>query len=569
PKVRAMARWTRKIGTIAMVVAVFAGVLPVLTPFPGVTADSATVAEAVLPTGRDLTSAIWDGENAYIFGGWISSPSSRLDEILRYNSATDSLTTLSATLPIKGEGTSAVWDGTNAYIFGGDSNSGRLDKIVRFNPATHAVTTMSAKLPSMRDGTSAVWDGTNAYIFGGYDGSNLLNQIVRYNPATNTVTAMSTTLPSARFLTSAVWDGTNAYIFGGWIGGSPINEIVRYNPSTNMVTVMSATLPSSRYGTSAIWDGANAYVFGGGSWGGYADRIFRYNLAPAAPGGLVASPGPGAGQITLSWAPPANNTYSVLSHYHVYRSQTPGGPVEQIAEIGTETSFVDSGLPSGATRYYRVSGVNAGRDEGPMSNLAGARTHAAPSAPSALVATPSDENVFLTWQPPASNGGLPVSKYHVYRGTTLGGPKEFIGERMHVTDWFPWIYDRDCPVIQTCVYVVTAVNEAGEGAASNEAIAVGLLPASNTCVPYNPQALTNACFRLEWTTTTVSRPHPSADPRVAPGGGVCIVGNVCAPGIDPRVTVGSKDETLQRPGIQGYFELTFACGILPQCRLQT
>lgn len=48
----------------------------------------------VLPTGRYYTSAIWDGSNAYIFGG-----SGGGDDIVQFNPTTGTVTTLASTLP--------------------------------------------------------------------------------------------------------------------------------------------------------------------------------------------------------------------------------------------------------------------------------------------------------------------------------------------------------------------------------------------------------------------------------------------------------------------------------------
>ncbi len=242
-------------------------------------ADGVTTMTATLPTKRYGTSAVWDGTNAYIFGG---ADAGWLNQIVRYNPASNTVATMTATLPTGRYRTSAVWDGTNAYIFGGEDASSLLNQIVRYNPSTNTVTAMTATLPTGRYGTSAVWDGTNAYVFGGNDGSSL-NQIVRYNPSTNTVTAMTATLPTGRYHASAVWDGTNAYVFGG-IGPGRLNEIVRYNAGTDTVTTMSATLPTVRYWTSAAWDGTNAYVFGGTDGISNLKQIIRYapNKPPVA-----------------------------------------------------------------------------------------------------------------------------------------------------------------------------------------------------------------------------------------------------------------------------------------------
>lgn len=219
------------------------------------------------------TSAIWDGSNAYIFGGYDGS---NYDDIVRFNPTTGVVTLMedvdsSIKLPTARYWTSAIWDGSNAYIFGGGSSGGKLDDIVRFNPSTGVVTLMenidsSIKLPTPRSLTSAIWDGSNAYIFGGDGPSGKLDDIVRFNPSTGVVTLMetirpTTKLPSGRQSMPAVWDGSNAYIFGGEDGGDFVDEIVQFNPATGTVTVMTDTLPTEMGDNSAVW--GSAYIFGG------------------------------------------------------------------------------------------------------------------------------------------------------------------------------------------------------------------------------------------------------------------------------------------------------------------
>src|SRR5688572_24162344 len=116
------------------------------------------------------------------------------------------LTTMPATLPTARSYGTAVWDGSNAYVFGG-WDGWYLNQVVRYNPSANTVTTMGASLPtSGTNGASAVWDGSNAYVFGGYR-SAFISTIVRYNPATDTATVALSTLPSGRDDTVAVWDG--------------------------------------------------------------------------------------------------------------------------------------------------------------------------------------------------------------------------------------------------------------------------------------------------------------------------------------------------------------------------
>ena len=177
--------------------------------------------------GRMDTSAIWDGKAAYLFGGkeapGESIPSAFLNEILKFEPPMTSKI-LPAKLPHVRAHTSAVWDGENAYIFGGGYINEALeyeflDDILKFNLVTNEITIMEAKLPTPRAYTSAIWDGHTAYIFGGrtiINGSvTYLDEILMYNPLVDEVSVIPQNLPTPREGTVVVWTGSAAYIFGG------------------------------------------------------------------------------------------------------------------------------------------------------------------------------------------------------------------------------------------------------------------------------------------------------------------------------------------------------------------
>ena len=75
---------------------------------------------------------------------------------------------------------------------------------------------------------------------------------------------------------------------------------------------------------------------------------------PDPPSGLVATPGPAAGEITIEWNPTDEPQL-----YELFTSTTAGDPSPDsvLAEPGTQTSFVHSGLETGTTHYYRVRSV--------------------------------------------------------------------------------------------------------------------------------------------------------------------------------------------------------------------
>jgi hypothetical protein len=77
---------------------------------------------------------------------------------------------------------------------------------------------------------------------------------------------------------------------------------------------------------------------------------------PAVPRGLVAVADSAASAIDLSWMPDSDPD---LASYHIYRRDLQGAlPARQIASVGVETSFRDTGLDAGHTYAYSVSGVD-------------------------------------------------------------------------------------------------------------------------------------------------------------------------------------------------------------------
>src|SRR5260370_21437316 len=141
-------------------------------------------------------------------------------------------------------------------------------------------------------------------------------------------------------------------------------------------------------------------------------------LAPGPPTGLTAVAGDS--KVTLSWATPESTADAdPATSYNVYEGTTAGFQDGAVAATSAGTTATVTGLANGTTYYFTVTGVNAG-GQGPASSEASATPVSPPGHPPPLTATPANSRVRLSWAAPASDGGSPVTSYHVYDGTTAG-----------------------------------------------------------------------------------------------------------------------------------------------------
>src|SRR5437870_185370 len=214
---------------------------------------------------------------------------------------------------------------------------------------------------------------------------------------------------------------------------------------------------------------------------------------PGAPRNLQATPGDG--QVTLNWQPPSNDGGSPILLYTIYRGNSSGGESFLIT-VPLVTTYTDATVTNGVTYYYKVSATNA-IGEGPKSNEASATPSAPatpPGAPQGLSATPGDTTVSLTWSPPSSNGGSPITNYKIYRRTAGGGETLIatIGNQLSYSD-------GGLTNGVTYYYKVSAVNNEGEGPKSNEASATPIAPTTAPGAPRDLGAVAgDATVALAW-----------------------------------------------------------------------
>lgn len=351
--------------------------------------NSVTEMAAKLPRGTAAAASIWNGSYIYIFGGKSDYWGAHNNEIHRYDPATDTIEKMSAVLPpttaatgsTGRSGASGVWTGSVFYIFGGnDQSANGMRDIVKYDPASDTATRLNAQLPTGRWGTAAFWDGRYAYIVGGQDHDEMFDSILRFDPTTEEVAGMQSRLPQKLAGSAVVWTGEHALIIGGYYSEYSYQyveyfygSILTFDPVQDLLSYMSATLPA-RAGYAASFDGHFVHVFGG-YWSVtqscgtycyqttfyYSNDIYRYDITPGPPNFVRALPGPGLGDITVSWDPPNYATFtSPISSYRIYRTVIGVESRRLIGEVETTyaVTFVDSTCRAGQVCYYEVTAVN-------------------------------------------------------------------------------------------------------------------------------------------------------------------------------------------------------------------
>ena len=184
---------------------------------------------------------------------------------------------------------------------------------------------------------------------------------------------------------------------------------------------------------------------------------------PAAPTGVSAAGG--TKQATLSWT-----AVTGASSYNLYWSTTTGVTTANGTKIsGVSTPAVHTGLSDSSTYFYILTAVNSAGESVASVQVAATTLPAnapppsAPAAPTGVSATGGANQATVSWSAVTS-----ATSYNVY-WSTASGVTTTTGTR---------IAGVSSPFVHTALtastayfYVVTAVNSAGESAASTEVAA--------------------------------------------------------------------------------------------------
>lgn len=232
---------------------------------------------------------------------------------------------------------------------------------------------------------------------------------------------------------------------------------------------------------------------------------------PYAPINLTATPA--SGQISLSWVPGPNGSYAYDTYhgapysYKIYRGTTADFSTSSLTPIfRTTTNYIDTTISNDIDYYYKIAAYTGDSNtlgatspyiiSGPVKYVT-----PAPNAPTALMVTPGNSQVSLSWTVPS---GI-VDGYKVYTSSNSGGPfSQVLSSNIVLTP----ITGRDAisAVISSLangapIYIkVLAHNSAGDGAAvvSTSAVTPMASPGQPTNITGSQTVATTIRNTVSW-----------------------------------------------------------------------
>jgi len=315
-------------------------------------------------------------------------------------------------------------------------------------------------------------------------------------PANLTATPGSTTIT---LNWSALASATSYTVQRSTISGGPYTAIA------------TVDAPAVTYQDTGLTNGETYYyVVSASTPEGQTQNSNQAYATPSTPGPLNLVAIAGTSDVSLTWT-----AYSGAASYNVKRSTSDNGPWDTIA-TPTTNSQVDGSVQNGTTYYYTVSAVSGG-SETANSNVVSATPGYPGEAPAQLTATPGNAQVTLSW----ISIDPTVISFNVYRSTTSGTGYALLvsipaASSTTGANGYNTYVDQTAQNGVTYYYVVTGVNNIGEGGDSNQASATPEAP------PATPTNLTatpgNASVNLTWTENDVLATSFTIERGTASGG---------------------------------------------------
>lgn len=215
-------------------------------------------------------------------------------------------------------------------------------------------------------------------------------------------------------LTNTANSTVTSYTDTGLAASTSHDYRIRYRDNFNDTTYEYRVAGNNVCGQGpwSAWDTTPSHT----QWGSWLNFTAVTTEADSTiPTGLSVSPS-GCGDLQISWTDPGGTE----DGFRLYRSTSSGGTYSQVGgDLGpNDTSYTDSGLGQGVTRYYKISSFIGGTDpfETAQSSFASGTTASAPGTPTSVAGTKSANEVSVNW----TNNGTTPDNYDIQRREDAG-----------------------------------------------------------------------------------------------------------------------------------------------------
>ena len=200
-------------------------------------------------------------------------------------------------------------------------------------------------------------------------------------------------------------------------------------------------------------------------------------LAPGAPTAVTGTAGDS--QVELTWSAPASSSGASITVYVVQYSSDNGTSWTTFSDgTSTLTSATVTGLTNGTSYVFRVAAKNSNGTGVYSASTLSVTPATTPDAPESVAGTAGNNQVALTWTPPASNGGSAITNYSIQYSSDGG------------TSWSTALLTGSTSANftvtgltngTTYIFKVAAKNSAGTGNYSENSL--GVMPVTTPDVP--------------------------------------------------------------------------------------
>ncbi len=339
------------------------------------------------------------------------------------------------------------------YAIGGYESSGKvLNTVEEYDPAKNKWTVKAPMQFARAYHQVAVVDG-KIYVIGGYDTNNPINSVEEFDPEAN-VWVSKANMPTARYIHRIAVANKKIYAIGGNGGGSYLNSVEEFNPATNTWSTMAKMTGARQYHELVVLNN-KIYAIGGATTKPLstveAFDLSTYTWSTKAPLKNSKTNHQIAvinGKIYAIGGSTEANTTNLVEVYNPITDTWQSVKEMTYPRCHHRTAVLDG-------KIYAIGGIFSPTSLNSVEEYTPEFT--APTA-TTLTASSGNGKVVLSW-----NSVPDATSYNIKRAEAAGGTYTTIATSSAIT-----FTDTNVKNGTSYYYIVTAVNNVGEGINSNE-----------------------------------------------------------------------------------------------------